>query len=270
MTQKVSRRQFMIRSAGAAGGAVALPVLGQNIVTDAAATKLKWSKAPCRFCGVGCGVNVAVKDGQVVATHGDPQSEVNRGVNCVKGYFLSKIMYGEDRLTRPLLRMKNGRYDKSGRVHAGQLGPGLRHHGGEVEGGAEEEGPLVGRHVHVRPVDHLGGLRRGQADEGRLPLQQHRPQRAPLHGERRGRASCAPSASTSRWAATTTSSTPTRSCCGARTWRRCTRSCGAARRRPAPRRTRTCRWRCSPPSSTAATSSPTCRSPSGRRPTSRS
>src|SRR5215208_5755207 len=116
MTSKISRRQFMIRSAGAAGGAVALPLpaLGQNIVTDAAATRLKWSKAPCRFCGVGCGVNVAVKDGQVVATHGDPQAEVNRGINCVKGYFLSKILYGEDRLERPMLRMKNGRYDKSG------------------------------------------------------------------------------------------------------------------------------------------------------------
>src|SRR5688500_1005154 len=115
MHEKVSRRQFMIRSAAAAAAAGApLPLAAQNIVTDAAATKLKWSKAPCRFCGVGCGVNVAVKDGQVVATHGDPQAEVNRGVNCVKGYFLSKIMYGEDRLTRPLLRMKNGRYDKSG------------------------------------------------------------------------------------------------------------------------------------------------------------
>ena len=38
---------------------------------------------------------VATKDGQVVATHGDVKSEVNRGLNCVKGYFLSKIMYGE-------------------------------------------------------------------------------------------------------------------------------------------------------------------------------
>ncbi|MDT1818529.1 molybdopterin-dependent oxidoreductase, partial [Acinetobacter baumannii] len=26
----------------------------------------------------------------------------------------SKIMYGSDRLTQPLLRMKNGRYDKNG------------------------------------------------------------------------------------------------------------------------------------------------------------
>lgn len=49
-----------------------------------------------------------------VATHGDIKAEVNRGINCVKGYFLSKIMYGADRLTQPLLRMKNGQYDKNG------------------------------------------------------------------------------------------------------------------------------------------------------------
>src|SRR5688572_25704890 len=112
-TEKLTRRQFMLTSAAAGAGA-ALPAFSQNVVTNAEATRLKWSKAPCRFCGVGCGVNVAVKDGQVVATHGDPQAEVNRGVNCVKGYFLSKILYGEDRLTRPLLRMKGGRYDKNG------------------------------------------------------------------------------------------------------------------------------------------------------------
>ena len=57
---------------------------------------------------------VAVKDNRVVATQGDPEAEVNRGLNCVKGYFLSKIMYGGDRLTKPLLRMKNGRYAKDG------------------------------------------------------------------------------------------------------------------------------------------------------------
>ena len=115
MGNRITRRQFMIRSAASAAAAgVPLGAGAQNVVTDAKASQLKWSKAPCRFCGVGCGVSVAVKDGQVVATHGDQHSEVNRGVNCVKGYFLSKIMYGEDRLTRPLLRMRNGRYDKAG------------------------------------------------------------------------------------------------------------------------------------------------------------
>ena len=113
----ISRRDFMRRSAASAAAAVAgvaLPAGAQNVVTDAEAAQLKWSKAPCRFCGVGCGVMVAVKDGRVVATQGDQNSEVNRGINCVKGYFLSKIMYGKDRLTTPLLRMTDGKYDKNG------------------------------------------------------------------------------------------------------------------------------------------------------------
>jgi nitrate reductase NapA len=50
----------------------------------------------------------------VVATHGDIKAEVNRGLNCVKGYFLSKIMYGHDRLTQPMLRKTNGKFDKDG------------------------------------------------------------------------------------------------------------------------------------------------------------
>lgn len=112
-----TRRDFIRDTAAAtAATAAGLPALvdGANVVTDASKTQLQWSKAPCRFCGVGCGVNVAVKDGRVVATHGDINAEVNRGINCVKGYFLSKIMYGEDRLTQPMLRMSNGRYDKNG------------------------------------------------------------------------------------------------------------------------------------------------------------
>ena len=114
---KVSRRAFIKQTAAAATASVAgvtLPAGAANLVTDKELTQLKWSKAPCRFCGTGCGVEVAVKDNRVVATQGDPKAEVNRGLNCVKGYFLSKIMYGKDRLTQPLLRMKNGKYDKNG------------------------------------------------------------------------------------------------------------------------------------------------------------
>ncbi|SPS02062.1 periplasmic nitrate reductase subunit alpha [Cupriavidus taiwanensis] len=113
----ISRRDFIKQTAVAATASVAgvtLPAGAANMVTDSEVTKLKWSKAPCRFCGTGCGVTVAVRDNKVVATNGDPQAEVNKGLNCVKGYFLSKIMYGQDRLTKPLLRMKNGKYDKNG------------------------------------------------------------------------------------------------------------------------------------------------------------
>ncbi len=110
----IARRDFMRQTAAATAGAVAGIPLAAPAQPAGGSPDLKWSKAPCRFCGTGCGVTVAVKNNRVVATHGDPQAEVNKGLNCVKGYFLSKIMYGEDRLTKPLLRMKNGKYAKDG------------------------------------------------------------------------------------------------------------------------------------------------------------
>ncbi|GAB3098860.1 nitrate reductase catalytic subunit NapA [Aestuariicella hydrocarbonica] len=113
----ISRREFAKANAAAVAAiSIGLPVpaSASNLITNRDLTTLKWDKAPCRFCGVGCGVMVATKDNQVVATHGDVKAEVNRGINCVKGYFLSKIMYGSDRLTTPMLRMSNGQYDKQG------------------------------------------------------------------------------------------------------------------------------------------------------------
>jgi len=65
---------------------------------------LDWHKAPCRFCGTGCGVEVGVNDGRVMAVRGDEASPVNKGLLCVKGYHLPGVLYGEDRLTHPLLR----------------------------------------------------------------------------------------------------------------------------------------------------------------------
>ncbi len=75
---------------------------------------IRWDKAPCRFCGTGCSVLVGTQNGRIVATQGDPDAPVNRGLNCIKGYFLSKIIYGKDRLQTPLLRMTDGKYDKNG------------------------------------------------------------------------------------------------------------------------------------------------------------
>ena len=76
----------------------------ERISADAAdvPSDLDWGKAPCRFCGTGCGVEVGVKDGRVVAVRGDEASPVNSGLLCVKGYHLPGFLYGEDRLTHPL------------------------------------------------------------------------------------------------------------------------------------------------------------------------
>jgi nitrate reductase NapA len=113
LTRRDILKSQAIAAAAAAAG-IPISAAAQNLVTDAAVTDLKWSKAPCRFCGTGCSIMVATKAGRVVATHGDSKSEVNRGLNCVKGYFLSKIMYGQDRLTQPLLRKRDGVFAKDG------------------------------------------------------------------------------------------------------------------------------------------------------------
>ncbi|MEH6404113.1 MAG: nitrate reductase catalytic subunit NapA [Sneathiella sp.] len=114
---KLTRRDYIKANAVAVAAGVAgvsADATATNLVTDRSKTDLTWSKAPCRFCGTGCSVMVGTKEGRVVATHGDVKAEVNRGLNCIKGYFLSKIMYGKDRLDSPLLRMTDGKYDKEG------------------------------------------------------------------------------------------------------------------------------------------------------------
>ena len=110
---KLNRRDFIKANAAAA----AISAAGLSAPTTVLAQgkdEIRWDKSACRFCGTGCGVLVGVQDGRVVATQGDPDAPVNRGLNCIKGYFLSKIMYGSDRLKTPLLRMKDGKYDKNG------------------------------------------------------------------------------------------------------------------------------------------------------------
>lgn len=105
---ELTRRDFLKASAAAAAFAAAgAQALAPRLASAADDKGIKWGKAPCRYCGVGCCVLVGVKDGRIVATKGDPAGPVNKGLNCIKGYFLSKALYGKDRLTHPLIRKGN-------------------------------------------------------------------------------------------------------------------------------------------------------------------
>jgi nitrate reductase NapA len=112
-----TRREFLKTSIAAATAATVGIPLSQTVRAQAkmANGDWRWDKGVCRFCGVGCGIMLATKDGRIVATKGDPDAPVNRGLNCIKGYFNGKILYGKDRLTQPLLRMQNGKFDKRGK-----------------------------------------------------------------------------------------------------------------------------------------------------------
>jgi nitrate reductase NapA len=107
----IDRRTALKQMAAAAAFAAAERLM-PGIVFAAPQTTgpsdLTWRKAPCRFCGVGCGLLIGTKDGKAMAVKGDPDSPVNRGLCCVKGYHTIMALYGSDRLTRALVR-RNGR-----------------------------------------------------------------------------------------------------------------------------------------------------------------
>jgi nitrate reductase NapA len=113
---KQTRREFIRNNTiavTAAAAGITIPGVREALAKED--DGIRWDKAACRYCGTGCSVLMGVKDGKVVASQGDPDAPVNRGLNCIKGYFLPKILYGEDRLTKPLLRKKNGKFDKNGK-----------------------------------------------------------------------------------------------------------------------------------------------------------
>lgn len=103
-TMPIDRREFI------EGVALATAGLAVARTADAAPTaaEVTWHRAPCRLCGVGCGLLVGVQEGRAVAVKGDPDATVNRGLACVKGYHAAQALYGVDRITRALVR-RSGR-----------------------------------------------------------------------------------------------------------------------------------------------------------------
>lgn len=132
-----SRRDFMKQCATVAAYA-SLPVGLTNCSNESVAEEsldpaLKWDKAPCRFCGTGCGVMVGTKNGKIVSVTGDQLNPVNKGLLCIKGYSLPGILYGEDRLTKPMIRingsLKEASWDDALDLVAGKYKEAVQQHG---------------------------------------------------------------------------------------------------------------------------------------------
>lgn len=112
--RSVERREFLkgiaAVSAATAGSALAPHVL-LSAPTDAQAeleSAADWRKTPCRLCGVGCGLLVAIENGRAAAVKGDPGSAVAKGLACAKGYYSVQALYGRDRITRAMVRRGRG------------------------------------------------------------------------------------------------------------------------------------------------------------------
>jgi nitrate reductase NapA len=182
----INRREFLKSSIAASTAAtVGMPLSEAGRGRRQGGRKgLAVGQGVCRFCGTGCGIMVATKEGRIVATKGDPDAPVNRGLNCIKGYFNGKIMYGKDRLTQPLLRMKDGKFDKKGPFVPVSWEQALDEMERQFRKAYGEMGPAGIAMIGSGQWTVMEGYAIQQADEGGLPLQQSGPQRPQLHGQR--------------------------------------------------------------------------------------
>ena len=75
-----------------------------------------WQTEPvrttCTYCGVGCQLDLHVKDGRVVSVSGAEDVAPNYGSLCVKGRFGYDFIHSPDRLTTPLIK-EDGKFRKA-------------------------------------------------------------------------------------------------------------------------------------------------------------
>jgi predicted molibdopterin-dependent oxidoreductase YjgC len=60
----------------------------------------------CAYCGVGCQLNLNVKDNKIIRVTSNPTAPVNGMALCVKGRYGYDFVHHPDRLTRPLVRAR--------------------------------------------------------------------------------------------------------------------------------------------------------------------
>jgi nitrate reductase (cytochrome) len=115
----LNRRDFLKASAlTAAASTLGLEAVFSNKILAAAGISeamtgetgngVTWHKSVCRFCGVGCGVMLGTKNGKAFAIKGDKENTINKGLLCVKGFYLHKMINAKNRLLYPMVR-KNGK-----------------------------------------------------------------------------------------------------------------------------------------------------------------
>lgn len=110
----ISRRNFLKASALTAAAAVigVEPLTNSKALAAAIQEGVVWHKTVCRLCGVGCGVMLGVKDGKPFGIKGDKENTINKGILCVKGFYLHRMMTAKNRLLHPLVR-KDGKLVKA-------------------------------------------------------------------------------------------------------------------------------------------------------------
>ena len=112
----ITRRSFLAGSAGvAAAAAVGFTSFGAwqqaHAEEEAGEGRTEAVHTLCNACSSKCGYTAYVVDGKLTKLIGDPQNPNASGHLCARGYGYSQIAYSKDRLTDPLKKNAQGRFE---------------------------------------------------------------------------------------------------------------------------------------------------------------
>ena len=65
----------------------------------------------CTYCGVGCNLEIATHNGEILSIQAPYDAEVNQGHTCLKGRFAFKFYNHPERLNSPMIK-RNGQFEK--------------------------------------------------------------------------------------------------------------------------------------------------------------
>lgn len=105
------------------------------------ADELERVRTTCAYCGVGCQLDINVKDGKIVkvTTPREGAPPPNLGSLCIKGRFGHDFVGSTDRLTKPLIRtngeLKEASWDEALGYVAGKIQAIKRKHGADAIAG---------------------------------------------------------------------------------------------------------------------------------------
>ncbi|OPA74904.1 spermidine/putrescine ABC transporter substrate-binding protein [Campylobacter pinnipediorum subsp. pinnipediorum] len=73
-------------------------------------------KTTCPYCGTGCGIDLIVKNGRIIGAQATKDHHINDGELCLKGMFGWEFVNSSKRITKPMIRKKNGVFSKDGEL----------------------------------------------------------------------------------------------------------------------------------------------------------
>ncbi len=99
------------------GECVQLCPVGALIEKKSVGKARRWEteaiRTTCPYCGVGCQLELHVKDEQIVRITGVEHAQPNQGHLCVKGRYGYDFIYSKDRLTSPLIKNSKGEFQEA-------------------------------------------------------------------------------------------------------------------------------------------------------------